>query len=254
MTVPHWWKDAETDIDLLLVGFSERLRKRLSIRPEKIIESKNPFLFCTRAVEGPEAYARMLIDAFLTSSEETIFGTVLEQIAIAICCRARSGWKSTTENIDLEYDSGEIRTIVQIKSGTKWGNSSQRKKLEQSFKTSQRILRQGKSGQVVRCVEGCCYGKSGTKDKGTYFTIVGRDFWYEISGWNGTASAVLQTLEKYARNGFHEDRKNAVREMVSYLKDRGAIEGDNLIWDKILSLVMDRAARFAKDENTCTSK
>ena len=243
MTVPYWWNKTETDIDVLLDGFAERLRKRLRDRPEKIIESKNPFLFCMRAVEGPEAYARMIIDAFLSSSEETIFGTVLEQIAIAVCCRARSGRKSSTENIDLEYDSGEIRTIIQIKSGTKWGNSSQRKKLEQSFKIAQRTLRQGKSDLVVRCVEGCCYGKSGTKDNGTYFTIVGRDFWDEISGWNGTASAVLQTLAKYAENGFHEDRDNAVKEMVSHLKGRGAIEDDKLIWDKILGIVMDRNAR-----------
>ena len=69
----------------------------------------------------------MVIGAYLSSSEETIFGGVLEKIAILICKHAKGGRKSSAEGIDLEYESNGERTIMQIKSGTNWGNSSQHK-------------------------------------------------------------------------------------------------------------------------------
>lgn len=49
----------------------------------------------------------MIVDAFLSSSEETMFGNVLEGIAIDICSHAKGGRKSSTESIDLEYDEGQ---------------------------------------------------------------------------------------------------------------------------------------------------
>lgn len=42
----------------------------------------------------------MVIDAYLSSSEETIFGNILEDIAIIICSKAKQGYKSGIANID----------------------------------------------------------------------------------------------------------------------------------------------------------
>ncbi len=133
---PAWWSEVEQDADKTIIGFTDKLRKKLIESPEKIIKRKNPFLFRIRIVNDVDELADMILNAYLSSSEETMFGNILEEIAVSICKHAKGGRKSGIHNIDLEYDQNEIRTIIQIKSGMNWGNSSQQKTLRSSFETA----------------------------------------------------------------------------------------------------------------------
>ena len=153
--------------------------KIANVQPHNLIE-KNPFLFRARAPDSPEQFADRLIDAFLSSSEETRLGDILEGIAVSVCKAAKNGRKSSSEGIDLEFDEAGKRTIVQVKSGTKWGNASQHKRLVSDFQAATRRLRQG--GVTARCVEGICYGPSGIRDMDSHLKIVGNAFWLDISG------------------------------------------------------------------------
>lgn len=236
---PVWWTDAEHEADLLVKDFTARLKQKLAASPEHIITRKNPFLFRVRATSDAHALAKMVIDAYLSSSEETMFGGVLEGIAVVICKHSKGGWKSAVGKMDLEYNTAHTRTIIQIKSGTNWGNSSQHQAQKAAFNTASRILRQGDSDLNVRCVEGCCYGKSEVKDKGAHIRIVGYDFWQEISDWDGTAEAVMELLGKHASNGLGDVRREAYKRMVTFLRDAGVVdELDNVCWPKLLALVM----------------
>ena len=157
--------------------------------------------------------------------------------------RTASLRKSTTESIDLEYDEERQRTIVQIKSGPKWGNSRQKKALVRSFNTAKQVIRQGRNVEV-RCVEGICYGPSETRDLGTHWKLIGDDFWFDISGWHGTARGVFHIIGQHAGNGLEEAREGAYVNLVSYLKSRGAVtlEG-HVAWDSLLDLVMTKGGR-----------
>lgn len=249
---PDWWTCAKAEIDNIVEDFVDKLRKNLAeVNPKLIINRKNPFLFCMRNISDSKTLSKMVVDAHLSSSEETKFGGILENIAITICKHAKNGRKSSTEGIDLEYndDTNNTRTIVQIKSGPNWGNASQHKALELSFKKAQRVLRQGGSGGGenntsnnllnIRCIEGCCYGKSTLKDKGSHIQMIGSVFWEEISGWRGTADAVLAILGKHASNGLDEARKTAYLHMEEYLVKRGIVMGNDenqICWDKWLAV------------------
>ena len=90
----------------------------------------------------------------------------------------------------------------------------------------------------VRCIEGCCYGKSGINDKGTHERLVGYAFWKEISGWEGAAHAVLELIGEYAENGLQTARAEAHRMVVNYLYERGIADEEGLDWDKLLGIVM----------------
>ena len=213
-----------------------------------LVARKNPFLFCVKAPESASRLAESLIDAFISSSEETKFGDIIEDIAIAICQTAKGGSKSSATGIDLEYGSGRGRTIAQIKSGTNWGNSSQHKKLESDFKVASRVLRQGSSIKNVRAVEGICYGPSKTIDKGSYYRIVGRDFWKDISGWEDAGTAVLHVIRKHAGNGLKGAREKARLRMVNYLELAGISEPNgNIHWDRMLDIAMMPARDRPKD-------
>jgi len=122
-----------------------------------------------------------LVDAHISSNEETIFGDWLEGLAIFINGKVYGGWKSGIPGVDLEFDNDGKRFIVNIKSGPNWGNSSQIAKMKSDFKTAAKTLRTSNSGIQVVAVNGCCYGKSNTPDQGDYFKYCGKTFWEFIS-------------------------------------------------------------------------
>ncbi|MFM7440072.1 MAG: PmeII family type II restriction endonuclease, partial [Snowella sp.] len=107
---------------------------QLSILHDKFGRTKNPYLFKAKYVLTAEQIIKGLVDAHISSNEETIFGDWLEGLAIFINNKVYDGWKSGIRGIDLEFDSSQTRNIVTIKSGPNWGNSSQIAKMLADFK------------------------------------------------------------------------------------------------------------------------
>ena len=236
MHKPDWWFKVNSDIDRLMDGFTDKLRGKLHVDPIKIIRRKNPFLFRVRSGDNPHELVRMVIDAYLSSSEETMFGNILEEIAISVCSNAKGGVKSVAEGIDLEYSEDVTRTIIQVKSGPNWGNSSQRKNLVDNFNSAQKRLRA--SGLNIRCVEGICYGSSQIKDYGSHRALIGKAFWEDISGWDGTPYALLESLEIHARNGLMGARDDAGKRFLDFLSENGVIKQNKIDWHRLLTLLL----------------
>ena len=234
---PDWWCRAEPEVNLVFRGFTDRLRLKLNQEPASILQRKNPFLLRLRVVTGVQELARMVIDAFLSSSEETIFGMRLDDIAVAICKHARGGRKSGIKGIDLEYEREGTRVIMQVKSGPNWSNSSSRPKQEEQFRAAIKTLRQNSQVEWVDCIEGCAYGPSIIQDRSFYRIMIGNCFWEEISGWDGTAHAVMGILTEHASDGLQDDRRAAGDRMAKYLSDARVYSGGQLHWDRLLDLV-----------------
>ncbi len=75
----------------------------------KVLKRKNPYLFKAKYVLTAEEIIRGLVDAHISSNEETIFGDWLEGLAIFINGKVYGGWKSGIEGIDLEFDNNGQR-------------------------------------------------------------------------------------------------------------------------------------------------
>ncbi len=146
-----------------------------------ILRRKNPYLFKAKNIDTAEALIKTLLEAHLSSSEEGMFGTFLEGLAIFVCHQTLGGRKSTSEGIDLEFDREEARCIVALKFGPNWGNSSQIARMKDNFNRAKRILRTNSSFANVIAVNGCCYGKDDHPDKGDYLKLCGQRFWEFIS-------------------------------------------------------------------------
>jgi len=142
-----------------------------------LLKRKNPYLFKAKNVTTAEEFVRNLLDAYLSSQEETMFGNSLEKLAIFVCNEAFRGRKAPAEGIDLDFMRDGKRYLVSVKSGPNWGNSRQIKKMIDDFKKAKRIL-----GQDIICVNGCCYGKEKNENKGDYIKKCGQSFWEFISG------------------------------------------------------------------------
>ena len=83
---------------------SSRLTSLKSLKLDKILKRKNPYLFKAKNVSIAGDLVKMLLDAYLSSQEETIFGDFLEGLAIYINESVYGGKKSSAEGIDLEFN------------------------------------------------------------------------------------------------------------------------------------------------------
>lgn len=175
-------------------GFHDkRLASFNNLKLGDVLKRKNPYLFRAKAVASAPDLVKQLLDAHLSSNEETLFGEFLETLAIFVCERVYGGQKSVSEGIDLEFTRDGQRYAVSIKSGPNWGNSSQINKMIANFDRVRRVA--GSRAQLV-CVNGCCYGKDASprKERGGYLKLCGQDFWSLISGEADLYQAIVEPL------------------------------------------------------------
>ena len=114
----------------------KRLDKLQTLKLIEVLKRKNPYLFRAKHLLTAEALIRSILDAYLSSQEETLFGDFLELIAIFVCQKVYNAYKpalSELTGIDLVFEKGEHLYLVEIKSGPYWGNSSQINKMIQNF-------------------------------------------------------------------------------------------------------------------------
>lgn len=161
---------------------AKRLHGLDGLRLTNVIKRKNPYLFRAKNVLTADQIVRGIVDAHLSSNEETVFGDWLEGLAIFVNAQVYGGWKSGITGIDLEFDKDDARYIVTIKSGPNWGNSSQINKMASDFRQAKKTLRTSNSQLNAIAVNGCCYGKERNLDKGEWFKFCGQKFWEFISG------------------------------------------------------------------------
>lgn len=167
--------------------YNKRFEKLNNLKLKEILKRKNPYLFKAKNIEIASDFVKSIVDAFLSSQEETIFGHLLEGFAIYISETLYQGFKSKFNSVDLEFEREGKYYIVGIKSGTNWGNSDQINRMKDNFKRAKIKLReQGKACEII-AVNGCIYGKDknplktdSDPDK-TYYKYAGQDFWAFIS-------------------------------------------------------------------------
>jgi len=204
-----------------------------------VLKRKNPYLFKAKYVLTSGEIVKSLVDAHISSNEETIFGDWLEGLAIFINEKVLGGWKSGIPGIDLEFDDDGVRYIVTIKSGPNWGNSRQIFGLKEDFKTAKRTLRTSNSKLNITAINGCCYGKDSKPDKGDYFKYCGQRFWEFISNESELYTQIIEPLGHQAKSqndSFLQSYAQMVNkfdaEFISnYVLPNGAIN-----WEKIVQL------------------
>jgi len=178
---------------------NRRLENLRSLQLKQVLKRKNPYLFKAKNIQDAHDLIKLLLDAHLSSQEETIFGEFLENLAIFVCARVYSGRKSSAEGIDLEFNSNGILYLISIKSGPNWGNSSQIKRMVENFKKAQRILRSSQNQMQIQAVNGCCYGIDRHPDKGDYLKLCGQSFWEFISGSERLYLDIIEPLGHRAK-------------------------------------------------------
>jgi len=214
----------------------KRLKSLEGLKLDVIIKRKNPYLFKAKNILTAEKLVRTLLDAHLSSQEETIFGDFLEGMAIFINEIVYGGRKSAAEGIDLEFNKEAIKYILSIKSGPNWGNSSQVRKMIDNFNKAKKILRTSNSKLHIIAVNGCCYGRDNNPDKGEYLKLCGQRFWHFISESENLYTEIIEPLGHRAKEKnkeFEDAYSRIVNKFTFEFGDKFCIDG-RIDWEKLV--------------------
>lgn len=225
-------------VEANIQGFHQkRLDNLQKLKLMNVVKRKNPYLFKAKNINTAQDFVKTILDAFLSSQEEGIFGGFLEELAIFICAQVYGGQKSSAEGIDLEFEKDSIRYIVSIKSGPNWGNSSQIAKLRDNFRKAKRILSTNTSSTNVVTVNGCCYGKDRTSDKGDYLKLCGQKFWAFISGNDNLYTDIIEPLGHQAKEKneqFMQEYAKVVNKFTFEFIGTFCDADGNILWGEIV--------------------
>ena len=263
--------------------YTKRLAYLREMTLASVLKSKNPYMLKAKNVASPDELVRTIVDAFLSSQEETMFGNLLEGFAIYAAHKLYGGFKPENRpSIDLEFERDDKYYIVGIKSGTNWGNSDQVNRMKDNFKAARIALSEAGIAKEIVAVNGCIYGKEANplRDKKRkrvsgklvavdeepdkiYYKFAGQDFWHFISGDDNLYQEIIKPIDEEARERgetFKKTYNGKINEMSlefgnHFLDTEGQID-----WVKLVNYVSKRGApetslsgrrsRRARTENT----
>lgn len=220
---------------------AKRLSKVENIKLKDVLRTKNPYMFKAKNVTTASEIIDGILSAYISSSEEGIFGNWLEQLAIYINQLVYNGRKAGIEGIDLEFEKDGKRYLVTIKSGPNWGNDSQIKKMIDHFNSARKRLATSGAKVETVFVNGCCYGKSQPrfefKRNGSYYKLCGQRFWELISGDSELYKKIIEPLGHEAQlrneefNLSYSKLKNKLEKefLNTFTNDQGSIDWERLI-------------------------
>ena len=203
----------------------------------KIMKRKNPYLYRAKAMENASEIVENVLNAFVSSSEETIFGNCFfEPLAIA----ASGGNKALAEGIDIMVQDNDSNTIyaVAVKSGPSVFNADSKKRQEQNFMAASKLAQQAKAR--YEAVIGYAYGRKKESGRGKpkmYRELAGKYFWTELTGDDDFYLKIVHFMgelpEQYVaayKESYNKAFNRLVREFsIKFCKKDGSIDWEKLV-------------------------
>lgn len=235
----------------VITPFYEIRRQKLKeLTFNDVMKRKNPYLFKAKNIQTAEELIKYILNAFLSSQEETIFGDLMEVLAIFVCSKVFSGHKAEQgkfKSVDLIFQREEKIYIVGIKSGPNWGNSDQIGRMKTNFKAARKILKSEGNKIKIIAVNGCIYGKENKpykidardKDK-NYYKFCGQEFWELITEDKSFYQKIVVPIDKEAKKK-DEDFRNTYNAKINELTKDFSVtyltKDRHINWEKLIDFV-----------------
>lgn len=230
------WDEVRVVVQDALDEFHRRRLKKLSeLDLKSTLKKKNPYLFRAMGVNEASEIVGLILQAYMSSSEETMFGDVFfEPVAKAAC----GGCASDGFGADVLIETEERFTIISVKSGPNWGNSSQMKKLEDDFNSSRRRFDNRKLTKQFRVILGHCYGRKNSDPRNKNYSVrSGQAFWYELTGDADFYLKLIQLMENQPemhRLQYEEEWSKTLNRFVREFTIDFCRQDGSVDWNKLL--------------------
>lgn len=229
-------QELETFVEARLRGFFEARLAKLKTISLPMVLKKNPYLFRAKGVTDAADFVENVLQAYLSSSEETIFGNRFFEPLALKASEAKGGMKTGSTGVDIEYSTPNTHTAIAVKSATNSQNASAQGKQNLEFIKIQKTVQA--RGKAFDAIIAYCYGRAtgGPSDK-VYRRLAGQAFWQELTG-DGTfylkIIRAMRDLPQQHRQEYDAARtslKNRLAQafMLNFLAPDGGID-----WEKLL--------------------
>jgi hypothetical protein len=172
-------KKLEQEIARCLGNFySSRLEGLEKLSLKKVLSKKNPYLYRALGIEKASEIVEQNLAAFVTSSDETIFGNCFFE---PLATLASKGKVSDAEGVDFAVEFADRYLAVAVKSGPNWGNRDQHKRQSTNFDSLRNRLY--KIQKQFDPLVGQAYGRQSSEptENSRFRRRSGQAFWQEIT-------------------------------------------------------------------------
>ena len=208
-----------------------------SININDIIKTKNPYLYRAKAMNKAYDIINSILQAFVSSSEETIFGNVFfEPLAIA----ASNGKKSLAEGVDIDIadDAAKLQYAIAVKSGTSVFNADSKKRQAENFARARKLAAQGHYN--FSAIIGYAYGTKQESDRGSakiYIELAGEEFWTMLTGDKDFFKKIITFMgelpERYV-DDYNVSYDKACNRLVRDFSREFCNEDGSINWEKLV--------------------
>ncbi len=225
----------EKEIEICLQKFyASRLTALQKLSLEKVLQKKNPYLYRALGIEKASEIVEQIMTAFVTSSDETIFGNVFFEPIAKI---AAAGQVAPTEGVDFALEKSDRYLAVAVKSGPNWGNADQHKRQSTNFDALRKRLY--KLNKQFDPLVGQAYGQqcSEPTDNSRFRRRSGQAFWQEITGdpdFYLKLIRLMKNVPERNRPKFRAEWDQAVNRftrdfMADFCRKDGSIDWERLV-------------------------
>lgn len=237
--------------ECLRTFYRHRLDKIKEMRLTSILGRKNPYLFRALATESASEIVQQIMRAFLSASDETIFGNDFFE---PIAREASGGHASDAKGVDVIVETPNRISAYAVKSGTVAQNASASAKQQQEFdELRSRLFKLQKQFDPVL---GAAYGRKNVDatNRRTFRTISGQKFWAELTGdseFYVRLITLMRDIPEQHKRAYQPEWDAAVNRLTHEFFDQFCHQDTGHIdWEKLVRFVSSeekpKAARRSK--------
>ncbi|MBI4473007.1 MAG: cytoplasmic protein [Acidobacteria bacterium] len=215
--------------------YASRLAGLKDLSLKKVLKKKNPCLYRALGIEKASEIVEQIMAAFITSSDETIFGNVFFE---PIAKLAAGGRVAPTEGVDFTLEKPDHYLAVAVKSGPSWGNADQHKRQSTNFDSLRRRLY--KLNKSFDPLVGQAYGQQSSEptDNSRFRRRSGQAFWEEITGDQDFYLKLIRLMRDVPgrnRPRFRAEWDQAVNRFTREFMEEFCCPDGSIDWEKLLA-------------------
>jgi hypothetical protein len=205
--------------------------------------NKNPYLYRALGIADSSEFIMQLMVAFVSSSDETIFGNdFIEPLAIFAARQAekidgieRSVTVGAGAGQDIAIETANSYLAISVKSSVNIFNSQSTKGQDQEFVALKARLK--KLNKEFRAIIGYGYGRKQERKASNVEKLAGQAFWKLLTGEADFYLRISKAMETFSgehgqayKNTFEKKHQQLLREfMIGYVGTDGSISWDAVV-------------------------
>jgi hypothetical protein len=217
-----------------------RIEKLEKLRLRQVLKRKNPYLFRALGTEQAAEIVKKILEAYVSSSDETIFGNVyFEQIANNL----PNVRVSTGKGCDLVLEENKVVHVYALKSGPNPFNSSAKERQNTEFlQLKNRLMKLQKQFDPVLAYSYGRRNKSST-EKFIYRQASGQEFWKEITGDEDFYLKLIRLMRDEPRKKAEEYKSDwdaTINKFTKEFTEDFCFSNGHINWEKLTQFVSAR--------------